>query len=149
MDKCSTTPSMHPVQFGSSRGKSFADKARETFSNSNKYKFTFNQQLDGSETQWLSSITRSRSGRSNATRQSSSAAFSSILPSRPSQHYLMSEARKQEKDFTPEVDTLLPEAKSLAEVSSLRLSANKDVSAYYWEHTVKQVTRGCRQTLAP
>jgi hypothetical protein len=31
-------------------------------------------------------------------------------------YYIMSE-KKQEKDFTPEVDALLPEAKSLAEVA--------------------------------
>lgn len=63
---------------------------------------------------------------SHSSNSASSSSSSSPAPSRPPHtaqeyvyEYYMSEPKKQEKDYTKEVDEALPEAKSLAEVCGM------------------------------
>lgn len=71
----------------------------------------------------------------SATRQCSSHYDSTTRTARqltlpvPTRTYNMAEQRKQEKDYTKEVDDLLPEARSLAQVRALQCDARMLLTA--------------------
>ena len=71
----------------------------------------------------------------SATRQCSSHYDSTTRTARqltlpvPTHTYNMAEQRKQEKDYTKEVDELLPETRSLAQVRALRCDARMLLTA--------------------
>ena len=57
---------------------------------------------------WVPKLKARTITRNNATRH--------LALDSPGQKYIMSDNKKQERDFTPEVDALLPDAASLAKV---------------------------------
>ena len=59
----------------------------------------------------------------------------------------MADPKKQEKDFTKEVDALLPEVQSLATVRTLQPTATRIMVLSMRTRTVREAAGGTRQDL--